>query len=356
MNQENLINQQIKIAVASYIRKLHKKKLASSSFPYIQLLVFVFAYSLFIHSNNKSSAWLDMVSKIEQNCKSMIENQAVLLQLSFLKTIENFKGSIDQQLNQLASSHSRLSDEIKQVNASIPLPPITIKIEEDQVVLLMKKIILKFINARNNNLNYLTKDSVRLYDIQDYIHYLYTPQSELTPEISTIFSLDTFSLINKWIGYVGKYKLIFRASRDGYAGGDFYQKCHDYYPTIVIIKNNYGKIFGGYNPQAWSKPDPTLSWLLKSDFSKETFIFSISMKRKFALIDQMAAIMAHKDYGISFGGRGRLILGNMCNVTDSCTGDSMVNSFETAPVDEFVGRTDGVSFSVIDYEVFMIEN
>ena len=363
MDKALIINQHIQNGVKYYIRKqlvLHyKKRSNTSSFPFTQLLLFAFIYSLFIQFNSNSLALLDRVTNIEQNCKTIIENQVAILQrnyIAFHTLMQNYTENIDIELNNLASSLKCLSNEIRQVNATIPAPPITIKIEDDQVNLILKKIIIKLVNAKNNNLNYLTKHSLRLYSIQDYAHYLYTPPCELVPEISTIFSLEAFSLINNWIGYVGKYKLVFRASRDGYTGDNFYQKCSSYYPTVVIIKNNYGKIFGGYNPQAWSKPDLASSWSIKSDLSKETFIFSISMKKKFALIDQMTAIMANKDYGLSFGGWERLSLGNKCNITDSCTGNSAVSTFETAPVKDFIGRNDGIRFSVIDYEVFVIEN
>ena len=58
-----------------------------------------------------------------------------------------------------------------------------------------------------------------------------------------------------------QFKLLYRASRDGFEAASFHAKC-DYHPgTLTIIKTVRGNIFGGYTSVAWDstsddKDDP----------------------------------------------------------------------------------------------------
>ncbi len=71
---------------------------------------------------------------------------------------------------------------------------------------------------------------------------------------STIVSLDQqnklvdlceFSKDQKW-------KLKYRASRDGFNSADFHSKCDAVENTLTIIKTTSGNVFGGYTEKAWS--------------------------------------------------------------------------------------------------------
>ena len=49
-----------------------------------------------------------------------------------------------------------------------------------------------------------------------------------------------------------KWKLIYRATRDGFDANEFHFKCDSYQNSLVIIKSTYGNVFGGYTEQlAW---------------------------------------------------------------------------------------------------------
>ena len=50
-----------------------------------------------------------------------------------------------------------------------------------------------------------------------------------------------------------KWKLIYRASRDGFKGENFHNKCDDISNTLTIIKTSNGSIFGGFTSASWSK-------------------------------------------------------------------------------------------------------
>ena len=49
----------------------------------------------------------------------------------------------------------------------------------------------------------------------------------------------------------GEWRLLFRASRDGFAGQTFHSKCDNKGPTITIVKSG-GYIFGGFTEKSWT--------------------------------------------------------------------------------------------------------
>lgn len=67
-----------------------------------------------------------------------------------------------------------------------------------------------------------------------------------------------------------KWKLIYRASDDGFSSNNFHLKCDDYLDTLTLIKTNDNYVFGGYTSLPWGLVKPEE----KSIFHHE-FIFSI---------------------------------------------------------------------------------
>jgi len=51
----------------------------------------------------------------------------------------------------------------------------------------------------------------------------------------------------------GKWRLLFRASRDGFAAEAFHSKCDKKGPTVTIVKSG-SFIFGGFTEAAWKSP------------------------------------------------------------------------------------------------------
>ena len=72
-----------------------------------------------------------------------------------------------------------------------------------------------------------------------------------------------------WFGKEIYLKLIYRSSRDGWSAGNFHKKCDNQESTIVVIKSEFGNIFGGYTSATWDKYG---KW--KSD--ENSFLFSIT--------------------------------------------------------------------------------
>ncbi|KAF2075728.1 hypothetical protein CYY_002971 [Polysphondylium violaceum] len=70
---------------------------------------------------------------------------------------------------------------------------------------------------------------------------------------SKIIDYISFKTINDWITS-GNYsfKIIYRASNNGFSTQSFHSACDGKGPTITVIKTTDGCVFGGYNSQSWN--------------------------------------------------------------------------------------------------------
>jgi hypothetical protein len=67
--------------------------------------------------------------------------------------------------------------------------------------------------------------------------------------------------------------LIFRASQHGWGASDFHKNCDNKGANIVIIKNEFGYIFGGYSSISWESSNT-------SKYDDKAFLYSINNKIK----------------------------------------------------------------------------
>ena len=59
------------------------------------------------------------------------------------------------------------------------------------------------------------------------------------------------SVLKGWLlSQGGKWRLLFRASRDGFAAAAFHSKCDNKGPTVTIVKSG-NNIFGGFTEESW---------------------------------------------------------------------------------------------------------
>ena len=68
-----------------------------------------------------------------------------------------------------------------------------------------------------------------------------------------------------------KWKLQYRATRDGFSAQDFHNKCDGIENTFTVVKSEYGNIFGGFTEKAWDSSD-------KYYADPKAFIFSLVNK------------------------------------------------------------------------------
>eukprot|EP01084_Bolivina_argentea_P030484 56471_1 len=135
---------------------------------------------------------------------------------------------------------------------------------------------------------------------------------------------------NKKIG--SKFKLIYRASRDGWSGDDFYNYCYNKSKTMIIIHTDSDNIFGGYASKAWKrgggyKPDDNaFLFLIRSSKNYKPQIFDLRPHSKQYAIEH---VYSTKSYLFIFGGGNDIRITANCNSNkDSCTNATRTHSYD----------------------------
>lgn len=222
-------------------------------------------------------------------------------------------------------------------------------------------------NKDNNNLNWKyrienLRDStaygvrIRGRNISGWGSYSTTIKFE-TP----LMTIASKILKSKEIGYLmkilpkklrnRKYKLLFRASRDGFQSSIFHSKCDNRGETLSIIHSTSNHIFGGYTSIPWSTTSNNYV------YDQKAFIFLLRSTRgnvplKWNVTNAGNAVYHNISYGPTFGGGFDFYLCNNCNTTNSSY-SNLGNSYG-APKDKNL-LAGSYNFQVKDYEVWQIK-
>ena len=154
---------------------------------------------------------------------------------------------------------------------------------------------------------------------------------------------------NKMEKQIKKIKKLYQATIDGGDPINFHLKCDNIPNTLVLIKSEDNKRFGGFTPLSWKSEGDYLN-----DKEKKTFIFSLDNKQIFQLKDGKNALYLSKNNGPCFGyGPDIGILGNPINekklhlmLTNFYNKDTN-NNYLT----DYEGR---ILIKALEYEVFQI--
>ena len=118
----------------------------------------------------------------------------------------------------------------------------------------------------------------------------------LSRESKILDSYDEKDLIENAISTITKnkkYRLLFRASRDGDKANTFHSLCDKYSNLIILIKTKKGARFGGYTSSKFRS-----SAHLK--FDNNAFLFSLDNKKVFNIIPGEYAIYCYDNTGPCF--------------------------------------------------------
>jgi hypothetical protein len=89
-------------------------------------------------------------------------------------------------------------------------------------------------------------------------------------------------------------KIIYKGTRDGLSNNSFHSKCDNMDPTIILIKSEFGKTFGGYTNLNWNNR----GWIWGTGNS---FIFQLDYNTKHKCLNAKKEIYADEDYLVAFG-------------------------------------------------------
>ena len=96
------------------------------------------------------------------------------------------------------------------------------------------------------------EEEAEFYQIQGIIDALVPPAQACKPtkpfeESNILTNEEHQQTLNGWLP---KWRLLFRASRDGFTAETFHSRCNNKGPTVTIVKSGEN-IFGGFTEQPW---------------------------------------------------------------------------------------------------------
>lgn len=130
---------------------------------------------------------------------------------------------------------------------------------------------------------------------ENYVEDLPEFESDaLAKESNIIRDLSEEALIGNAITHSEKkYRLIYKASKDGDSANKFHNKCDKHSNLIILIKTKKGLRFGGFTSAKFRS-----SSHLKYD--NDAFLFSLDIKKVFNIIPNSYAIYCYDNTGPSF--------------------------------------------------------
>jgi hypothetical protein len=114
------------------------------------------------------------------------------------------------------------------------------------------------------------------------------------------FNDDQMDILEGWIGKGPKtFSLLYAITRDGCNATTFHQKCNNQGPTVTVLYNQYGSVYGGYASTSWNSND---AWVTTAD----SFLFQLSFSgspktNKFIVTKQQNSMYGGPSYGPHFG-------------------------------------------------------
>ena len=116
------------------------------------------------------------------------------------------------------------------------------------------------------------EEEAEFYQIQGLIDALST--AKLTVKVGTpdepfrestiLMNVEHRKILKGWLpeAMAGEWRLLFRASRDGFAASAFHSKCDNKGPTVTVVKSSVN-IFGGFTETSWTSHDTGCKFLLQ---------------------------------------------------------------------------------------------
>ena len=107
--------------------------------------------------------------------------------------------------------------------------------------------------------------------------------------------------LESWIGGGPKtFTLLYSATRDGCVANTFHQKCDNQGPTVTVLYNPQGSVYGGYTGQSWN----VNSGGYINDVTAFLFQLKFSGNKqctKFPVVNSTRAINSANNCGPAFG-------------------------------------------------------
>jgi len=126
---------------------------------------------------------------------------------------------------------------------------------------------------------------------------------------STLINANQAALINGWIGTPSQiWRLCYRRSTHGASSSTFHSQCNGLGPSVVVLSNNQGRLFGGYASQGWNSNNQYYG-------DTNSFLFSLTNQHRHSAPGQYGSgtpywNYGNQSYGPTWGGGHDLYIDN----------------------------------------------
>jgi len=259
----------------------------------------------------------------------------------FVDEIEVFKVSegYDEEADNepLENEEQKINDDgdeirVKKEHAKVVSPSIAKKDSDDWEQLLLKNVD----EMKDDDDDEKVKSPEKAKDVGE-------------PSLSKLVGLKDLEVLLDWIDSKRNFTLdlLYRGSRDGFDAEAFHKKCDNQGPTVTLLRSKkFEQVFGGFTKQSWNKSNEAAK-------CADTFLFSVTKKKKFPISDVDNAIFRSESSGPVFG-NGDIFICSRCDKINESYSNLGVG-FEVADLnDSVVFFADEQYFMVDDIEVFQV--
>ena len=196
--------------------------------------------------------------------------------------LENKNNDLEYKNNDLEIKINEFNNQIvaiKSENNKLNNEIYTLKMENNQMKLKIEEHNKEINNLKENPDKYITKSEIMKISDKDMLY----------KEIE--------NKMNKKIKEIQK---LYQATRDGGDPINFHLKCDNIPNTLVLIKSEGNRRFGGFTPIPWKSEE---GYVYKQDSENKTFVFSLDNKKIYYLkYNDKDAVYHNKNKGPCFGG------------------------------------------------------
>ena len=280
------------------------------------------------------------------------ENKVIIgFIIEFMGKKDEVKISLMPEEAKIDAIVMKLCDKIKEIDK--------LKIENEN----LKKEFKDYKNFTENKIKELEglikKESENIKNNFEYYNGEYKTSDEIVKfkEMKKKYGIDTHILrynelylietgvktkLNK---NIKKFKLLFKASNEGFLASNFHSKCDGKKNTVTLVETLKGKRFGGFTDNAWDQSS-------NYKHGSNGFIFSLDDKSIYYNKSNQNEIRCNSGYGPTFGGGHDFYICDKCNTSNSSY-DNSGNTYDTKGKKYAMAGAD--SFFVKDYEVYLLE-
>ncbi|KAK8807388.1 hypothetical protein WA158_004147 [Blastocystis sp. Blastoise] len=172
--------------------------------------------------------------------------------------------------------------------------------------------IQSFIEKNDCNLSVKQKKVFNIDKLHDECNLLHLRMNWSVFEPKTLFRISSLLSyqqsiqLSQWLGLNKKWKLLYKASRDGFTSSDFHRCCDNKGGSLTIIQsiNDDGHmyLFGGFTTVTWNADSVIGGWGEDDD----AFIYTLTNPHKvpatrYPIRNHLFAIYSDIEYGPTFG-------------------------------------------------------